>query len=578
MRRFIMVSCVVLVGLSLPALSAARVLRVGTYHGSKGQYTTIQAAVKAAKPGDWILIAPGDYKSHSSSAPTFGHPATFTPAAILVTTPRLRIRGMNRNTVIVDGTKSGPPCSRAKSDQNFGPTFQKGPAGLNGIMVWKTNNVWVQNLTTCNFLGGNGSAGNGIWWNGGDDTGGATKVKIGGWGFYGSYLTATSTFFDAKASADQAEHTAAEYGIFSSNWSGGTWDHAYTSNFNDSGFYIGACGQVCDQTVNHVWSEYSALGYSGSNSGGKLVIKNSEWDRNETGFSTNSQEGDNPPPQNGACLGHATSPITHTHSCWVFMNNYVHDNNNPNIPGAGLAGGGPVGTGVSLAGGRNDTLIHNRFVRNNAWGIAITPFPGEGAPCTGGVGGPGGEPACTWDSWGVAVLNNTFTKNGAYGNRTNGDIGLTNFFANEPTDCFSHNKDTGGKLSSAPSNIQQMYPTCQGNMAQPSASTPGGAMFTEEVACDATVSVGPAGKAPCAPGDHYPRRKKIVMHPLPPRSELPTMPNPCRGVPANPWCPVRHPRHHGSHGKQPASHRKPSGSRSHTPHPPRHHHSRGFTG
>jgi hypothetical protein len=26
------------------------------------------------------------------------------------------------------------------------------------------------------------------------------------------------------------------------------------------------------------------------------------------------------------------------------------------------------------------------------------------------------------------------------------------------------------------------------------------------------------------------------MHPLP--KNLPTMPNPCKGVPANPWCPA----------------------------------------
>ncbi len=38
-----------------------RVLRVGTYKGIKGKYKTIQAAVNAAQPGDWILVAPGDY-------------------------------------------------------------------------------------------------------------------------------------------------------------------------------------------------------------------------------------------------------------------------------------------------------------------------------------------------------------------------------------------------------------------------------------------------------------------------------------------------------------------------------------
>ena len=171
-----------------------------------------------------------------------------------------------------------------------------------------------------------------------------TAAQIGGWGYDGSYLTATSTYYKDET------RPRAQYGIFSSNWSGGTWDQTYTSNFNDSGYYIGACQQVCDQTVNHAWAEYNALGYSGSNSGGQLVVENSQFDNNEDGFDTNSQNGDNPPPQDGACPNGGTSPITHTHSCWVFMHNYVHDNNNPNVPAAGSAAAGPVGTGISAAG------------------------------------------------------------------------------------------------------------------------------------------------------------------------------------------------------------------------------------
>ena len=491
MRRGFLLGLVGLALLCLPALASGRVLLVGTYHGIKGQYSSIEAAVDAAKANDWILVGPGDYKTTTSE--TVSGSGTHFPTAILITKPGIYLRGMNRNTVIVDGTKSGPPCSRSKADQNFGPATSSGPAGLNGIMVWKANNVWVQNLTACNFLNGSNAAGNEIWWNGGANSGTATKVSIGGHGYLGSYLTTTSTFFSS-------ERSAAAYGIFTSNWSGGTWDHSYASNFSDSGYYIGACSSRCNQTVNHAWSEFNALGYSGSNSGGHLVIENSAWDGNETGFSTNSQEGDNPPPQNGACPHHSISPITHTHSCWVLIHNYIHDNNNPNIPGIGLAGGGPVGTGVSLAGARNDTLINNRIVRNNAWGISITPFPGSSSPCTGGTGGPGGQPACLWDSWGDAVANNTFTDNGDYGNRTNGDIGLTNFFANEPTDCFSGNRDTGGQLTTAPANAQQMYPSCKGNMAVPSDMSPGGLMFTEEVACDATLPLPLVGKAPCAPG------------------------------------------------------------------------------
>ncbi|MGZ4225859.1 MAG: hypothetical protein ACXVTC_06370 [Solirubrobacteraceae bacterium] len=225
MRR-VAVCVAICAGLTVSSSANARVLRVGSFHGISSQFATIQAAVDAARPGDWILIGPGDYKTTTSR-----HPAgkTDSPAGVLVTKPRIYISGMNRDTVIVDGTKPGSaPCSTKKSAQNFGPSSKNGRLGLNGIEVWKANNVWVQNLTACNFLGGAGSVGNEIWWNGGG-TG-----KIGGKGMLGSYLTATSTYFGG-------EKTAAQYGIFSSNWVGGLWDQTYASNFNDSGYYIGAC-------------------------------------------------------------------------------------------------------------------------------------------------------------------------------------------------------------------------------------------------------------------------------------------------------------------------------------------------
>ena len=530
MRRRLLLGLVVMVALSLPAVAGARVLRVGKYHGIKGQYNTIQAALAAAKPGDWILLGPGDYKTHSSSIPTTGHPADTFPAAVLITKARLRLRGMNRNTVIVDGTKSGPACNNVKADQNFGPTVKGGPGGLNGIMVWEANDVWVQNLTACNFLGGNGAAGNEIWWNGGADSGGATKVSIHGWGYLGSYLTATTTFFDGPVSTLPAEHTAAAYGIFSSNWNGGTWDNTYSSNFNDSDYYIGACGQQCNQTVNHAWGEFSALGYSGSNSGGRLVIKNSQFDNNEDGFSTNTQNGDNPPPQDGACPKGVKPTVKGAVGCWVFMNNYVHDNNNPNVPSAGAAAAGPVGTGLSIAGGRFDTVMNNRFVNNKAWGVVFVPYSDSGPPCTGGtpnspILGPG---SCLFDEWGDALIGNKFTNNGGYGNPTNGAFDQLNF-ESHPSDCFRRNT---GQLSADAMKLQQKYPTCTKGNVPPNVNVP----FLDEVLCDSQVKVPPFG---CQPGDHYPRRTKVVMHPLPPASKLPTMPNPCQGVPVNPWCPTK---------------------------------------
>ncbi|MFN2462493.1 MAG: hypothetical protein ABR573_01150, partial [Candidatus Dormibacteria bacterium] len=108
-----------------PPVAAAtpHVLRVGSYHGIRGQYVTIQAAVDRARPGDWILVGPGDHHERGSNDPDH-------PAGVLISTPQLHLRGMNRNTVIVDGTKSGgTPCDARPASQDFGPVKDGGALG-----------------------------------------------------------------------------------------------------------------------------------------------------------------------------------------------------------------------------------------------------------------------------------------------------------------------------------------------------------------------------------------------------------------------------------------------------------------
>jgi hypothetical protein len=577
------------------------VFAVGRFHGIPGNVTTkenvasIQLAVNraeawATKPKNearckgvpcdsYVLLAPGDYKTspRAIEAPPKGQ----NPAGVLIDTANVWLVGMNRNSVIIDGTKSGPPCSTRPRDQVYGPQryvrspysatnrYRKSDAyeGMNGVMMWKAADTWVENLTVCNFLdgsGGDGGAGNEIWWNGGAN-GGVVFVDRHG-GYVGKYLTATSTFFAPKhnrydpdpGARGKPETSAATYGIFSSDWDGGFWDHTYASNFNDSGYYIGACQDECNQTVDHAWSENNALGFSGSNSGGRLVVENSRFDGNEDGFDTNSQNGDNPPPQNGACPPGVKPPVLKNPrtgkvyrpaTCWVFFHNYVHNNNDPNVPTYGSAAAGPVGTGMSLSGGRNDTVIDNVFANNDAWGNILVPYPDSGGPCTGGV--QLSSNVCWFDESGDAVVDNVYRHNGSWGNPTNGDIGATNLLPGA-TDCFSGNRDPAG-LTTSPTDAEQLYPKCTGQTVPPDLNGP----FTDEVACDSgnIAIAGPiTGATTCPPtiegvAPSYPRQTKVVMKPLPGASSLedpasttlPSMPNLCRsllheGVRSNPWC------------------------------------------
>src|SRR3954453_5854302 len=217
----------------------------GLRDGKHGTYKTIQSAVNAAHPGGWILIAPGDYKE-----------------TVRIRKDNLHLRGMSRSGVIADGTKSGPACSSKAKDQ----VFNRGDNG-NGIVVDKADGVWIENLTACNFLG----EGNQIWWNGGDGSG---KIGMGSW--YGSFLSATTTFFSPKK-------PQATYGIFASNAKGpGKLTDSYGTNMNDAAVYVGAC-HPCSTLIDRFHGEYNTLGYSGTNSSG-VTIQHSEFDQNFTGI------------------------------------------------------------------------------------------------------------------------------------------------------------------------------------------------------------------------------------------------------------------------------------------------------
>ena len=133
----------------------------------------------------------------------------------------------------------------------------------------------------------------------------------------------------------------------------------------------------------------------------------------------------------------------------------------PTSRARGSAAAGPVGTGMSISGGRNDTVMDNTFANNNAWGIILVPYPDTARPCTGGTPGGAGQ-ACLYDEYGDAIVGNTFHNNGGFGNPTNGDIAELNFEAGHATDCYSqqHRYRWGadhlsGRLAAEPSGLQR---------------------------------------------------------------------------------------------------------------------------
>ena len=493
--------------------SPPRVLQVGTFNGVAGGYHSIQAAVNAAHPGDWILIAPGSY--HEAGAATAG---------VMITTPGIHLRGMDRSLVVVDGTNPNPfSCSSNPADQNFGVNG----SGRNGLEVVKVDGVTIENLTVCNFLGdASGNNGNQIWWNGGDGSG-----QIGMGAYSGSHLTASSTFYQPETP------NLAQYGIFSSNAKGpGSIANSYASNMSDSGFYIGACAD-CNAVLNFVHSQNNVQGFSGSNAGGHLVLENSEWDLNQAGIVPSSLAVDDPPsPQDGAC------PRDLDAFCTLIQGNYVHDNNNPNTPAASgsLAATVPVGTGIDLTGGRNNTVQHNLVSHNGAWGILLNDYPDSSTSalptyCQGGTQGYTPAPPfdllygpvipCYFNSFGNKVADNVFSNNGFFGNDTNGD--LANAALAYPTNnCFRGNFNLRtGTPTSSPTNL----PAACGQPWNPDANQE--FSLIAQLGCD---SLGPAsGACTGLPGPLYPLQTQVKLLPIP---KLAGIANPCAGVPKNSWC------------------------------------------
>jgi Right handed beta helix region len=184
---------------------------------------TLQLAIGQSAPRDTIVLAAGTY-----------------PGGVLVPPGKrdLTIRGVDRNTVVLDG------ANRRK----------------NGIVV-HADGVSILNLSAHDFTK------NAIYWDGADR-------------FRASYLTVWNV---------------GEYGIYVEDGEHGRVDHTFVSGAARAAYYVGEC-RPCDATITNVVGRLSAIGYSGTNATG-VAIRDSLWDRNGAGLVPNTYANEALPPQ-----------------------------------------------------------------------------------------------------------------------------------------------------------------------------------------------------------------------------------------------------------------------------------------
>jgi hypothetical protein len=201
-------------------------------------------------------------------------------------------------------------------------------------------------------------------------------------GYRGSYLTA---------------YDNGDYGIYALASRRGQFDHSYASGSPVSGFYIGECFP-CDALVTQVHAENNAEGYSGTNAGGNLVIRDSVWDDNGSGILPNTQDSEALPPQHQATV----------------VDNLVYDNNNTNAPFARLDYA-ITGIGIGIVGGSDDLITGNRVEGQQSYGIAEMPDVDDNL----------------WPDSGNTVIDNVVTGSGV------ADLAL--IAPSGPDNCFSGN-------------------------------------------------------------------------------------------------------------------------------------------
>jgi len=217
-----------------------------------GNARTIGAAVAAARPGDLVLVSPGEYKE-----------------TVAIKTRNVTVRGTDRNRVIVDGQFIRP----------------------NGVVVTAPG-VAVQNMTVRNNML-NGVLVTGMV----NKDGGIAKGSDG-------YSQLDPAKFPPLKHF-QVDHITSYnnglYGIYAFDTQHGLLANNYVSGMADSGIYVGQC-KPCDIVVRDNIAERNAVGYEGTNASGSMFVVGNRFVGNRVGATVDSDHQEAFLPQAGATI------------------------------------------------------------------------------------------------------------------------------------------------------------------------------------------------------------------------------------------------------------------------------------
>jgi Right handed beta helix region len=264
------------------------------------------AAPATTAPEDGVREVPGEYPTIQAAvdAAAEGDLVLIAPGvyneAVDVVTNNLTIRGLDRDGVVLDG--------QLELD--------------NGIRVLGATGVAVENLTAVNYTA------NGVFFTGTT-------------GYRASFVTTYRT---------------GDYGIYAFDSTKGQIDNSHTVGSRDGGVYIGQCFP-CDALIDQVLSEHNGLGYSGTNSGGNLLIVNSTFRNNRAGLVPNS----------------GSYELCYPERETTIVGNLVYSNNQPDTPAIDVALLAQ-GNGILLPGGVRNLVARNRVFDHNRTGIGLVPF------------------------------------------------------------------------------------------------------------------------------------------------------------------------------------------------------------